>query len=58
MTFEGKIVRVLKVQVAHVGSSYIESTCRVGLNRVEMIRLDMMSSAMWNTCEFLKFEIS
>ena len=41
-TFDGKIVRVLEVQVAHVGSSYVECARGVGLNHVKMIRLDVM----------------
>ena len=52
-----KVVCILEVQVAHVGSSYVECAHGVGSDHVKMIGLDMMSSAMWNTCKFLKFEI-
>ena len=45
-TPEGKVVCNLGVQVAHEGSSYVECARRVG---IDLIRLDMMSSAELNT---------
>ena len=41
-----KVVCNLSVQVAHEGSSYVECACGV---EMELIRLDMMSSAKLNT---------
>ena len=46
VTFEGKVVCVFGVQVAHEGHSYVECACKVG---VEVIGLDTMSSAELNT---------
>ena len=54
-TFEGKVMCYLKV--AHVGSSYAGCVRGVGLNRVKRVGLDMMLSAMWNTCEVQSFKL-
>ena len=54
---EARSCVTLKIQMAHVGNSCIERVRRVGLNRVKMVGLDMMSSAMWNTCEFRSLEL-
>ena len=54
---EARSCVTLKVQMAHVGNSWVERVRRVGLNHVKMVGLDMMLSAMWNTCEFKSLKL-
>ena len=54
---EARSCVTLKIQMAHVGNRCVEHVRGVGLNRVKMFGLDMMSSVMWNTCEFRNLKL-